>query len=212
VVTDQALLGQVQRKVIEPDDLGMTWPSGLWTRDEVVGFLNQRQNRFLVETLLLGSHAVIPAVPHQARQVLPDDCVAILRIAWKDVSGQVIALERGDYWEADHGLDRWAITPGVPRLALDGEAGRQEVVLVPPPDDVGQIDLTYVGLPAVLGNIAFAELITLPDIFVPALMYGVLADMLSKVGRGQDLARAQYCEERYQEGLEAAKILLGGGV
>lgn len=49
-----------------------------------------------------------------------------------------------------------------------------------------------------------------PDDFCPAIKYGVMADMLSKVGRGQDLVRAAYCESRYQEGLEAANIILAG--
>lgn len=50
----------------------------------------------------------------------------------------------------------------------------------------------------------------LPDEFIPALKWGVMADMLSKVGRGQDLQRAAYCESRYQEGVEAAAIILAG--
>jgi hypothetical protein len=52
--------------------------------------------------------------------------------------------------------------------------------------------------------------LTTPNDFTPAIKYGVLADMLSKVGRGQDLTRAAYCESRYQEGVEAAKIMLSG--
>jgi hypothetical protein len=51
---------------------------------------------------------------------------------------------------------------------------------------------------------------SIPDEFLPALKWGVIADMLKKVGRAQDLARAEYAENRYTEGVEAARIMLRG--
>jgi hypothetical protein len=34
--------------------------------------------------------------------------------------------------------------------------------------------------------------------------------MLSKIGRGQDMTRAQYAEQRFQEGIELARLMLKG--
>lgn len=49
----------------------------------------------------------------------------------------------------------------------------------------------------------------IPNIFYPYVKYGVMADMLSKEGEGQDMVRAKYCEDRFQEGIELAKMMLG---
>lgn len=52
--------------------------------------------------------------------------------------------------------------------------------------------------------------ILLPIEFSSVIKYGVMADMLAKVGRGQDLTRAAYCESRFQEGIEAIKLAISG--
>jgi len=65
---------------------------------------------------------------------------------------------------------------------------------------------TSVGLSIPYSAVTF----TVSDDFCAAIKYGVLADMLSKVGRGQDPVRAAYCESRYQEGVEAAAVILAG--
>ena len=47
-VTDQTILSEIQRVTLEgAGDGGATWPSLMWTQAEVLGYLNQRQNRFL---------------------------------------------------------------------------------------------------------------------------------------------------------------------
>ena len=53
-------------------------------------------------------------------------------------------------------------------------------------------------------------LFNIPDDFVPYIKYGVYADMLGKTGRGQDLLRARYSEQRFQEGVVLTKALLEG--
>lgn len=49
-----------------------------------------------------------------------------------------------------------------------------------------------------------------PDEFVPVIKWGTMADMLNKVGRAQDTSRGAFCESRYQQGVEAAKLILQG--
>ena len=51
---------------------------------------------------------------------------------------------------------------------------------------------------------------TVPDECVPAIKWGVIADMLSKIGRAHDPERAAWAEQQYQEGVEATKIILRG--
>ena len=212
-VVDWDALDELQCRLQEPEDNGFTFPSVMWTHDEVAGYLNQRQQRFLSDTLLLGSETTIACTAHQQRHALPNDTIAIIVAAWIDAtSGRPYPLGRGDHWEADHGEPLWELTPGLPLLFNDAEVRQGEIMVLPPPVLPGEVHLVYVGLPAVLGSLLASEIFTVPDEYVPAVMYGVMADMLGKVGEAHDPGRAAYCESRYAEGVEAAKLLLTGGV
>jgi hypothetical protein len=46
----------------------------------------------------------------------------------------------------------------------------------------------------------------IPDDFTWAVKFGALADLLGKDGQSYDPARAEYCEQRWQEGIELASI------
>ena len=52
-MTDQELLEEVQYTLIEPPDGGQSWPSQLWTRNESLEYLNERQDRFIRETHMI---------------------------------------------------------------------------------------------------------------------------------------------------------------
>jgi len=56
----------------------VTWANGLWTFAEVLGYANQRQYRFLVETQILGSFATIGWIPGQAQMPLPADWITTI--------------------------------------------------------------------------------------------------------------------------------------
>jgi len=47
-----------------------------------------------------------------------------------------------------------------------------------------------------------------PDYMVIYVKFGVLEKMLSKQGEAQDLAKAAYCKERYEFGMELFKNLM----
>src|SRR5258706_14443727 len=62
-MTDQELLTDLQYKLIEPPDGGASWPSGLWTRLEVLTALNTRQGQFLRDTQAIVTRVEIAAGP-----------------------------------------------------------------------------------------------------------------------------------------------------
>ena len=74
----------------------------------------------------------------------------------------------------------------------------------------GVIEILYVGLTTLLSNSGIS--FEVPDEFVPAIMCGAMADMLSKEGRARDPLRAGVAEARYIEGREAAKIMVEGWI
>lgn len=209
-ITDQAILSEMQRHLIEVVNGGLSWESDLWTVDEVHGYLNQRQNRFLRETMLLQSWANVPYTPSQLRHDLPTDFVALARVVWKSSTGVFYGLPRTDGFAADYGDSDWpTASESRPRFYMEAETPTRTIQVAPVTTDTGSIEILYVALSAVLGN-EYAEFFTVPDLFVPAVKWGTLADMLAKVGRGQDNPRAGYCESRYREGVMAALLLQEG--
>ncbi len=219
-ITDQAILSEIQYSVLELDvpDGGATWPSGLWTQVEVLGYLNQRQMRFIKETDVFVAQDRIPVTAGTTRVNLVDqlslplDWIDTIELSWQYTAG----ADQVTIWPVEHASQRevdlytplWLTSPARPQFYMDTETPLLVHTIAPPPDLDGLLYIEYLGLSAVLDG--SGEIFTVPDEFVPAIKWGALADMLSKVGRGQNLGKAQYCESRYQEGVTAALTILRG--
>jgi hypothetical protein len=205
MLTDQDLLDDIQRLVIEPPDLGVTWPSGFWTAAEVLGYLNQRQDRFLKSTLLVTSWLMAPVTANQPQQNLPDGWLAT-RNAFFDTGTASSPLLEYSRQEADLMASTWESTPGPPSGYVSNEWATRQVLLIPTPIVSGWLHL----FAALTGNPfdGTGIWVTIPDEFTPYLIYGVLADLYGKQGRAFDPQRRDYCESRFQEGIDTAQVLL----
>lgn len=206
-LTDLTQLARVQATLQED----AAFSNGLWSLAEVVGYFNQRQARFLFETQILAGTLTLGWIPGVPQQPLPDDWIVTIAAAWHDLAtDQWTPLPRSDTFEMDHLLSPTAaVTVGLPQAYRDLDTTETLALAVDPvPAAAGELSLIYVPLAEVLDGLG--TLFGVPDDWVPYLTYGVYADMLGKDGRGQDLLRARYAEQRYQEGLVLAQSLLGG--
>ena len=196
------------RLVLQED---ATFSNGLWTLPEVLGYFNQRQYRFLFETKILAARTAVNWTPGESQQPLPDDWIATIAAAWHDfATGQHTPLPKGDLFQMDHLLSpEQAVTVGYPQAYQEMDVtGTLTVGVQPAPSGAGRMDLLYVPLSEILDGTG--RIFDVPDELVPYIKYGVYADMLGKDGRGQDLTRARYAEQRYEEGVTLAKALLEG--
>lgn len=234
-MTDQALLELIQYALVEPPDGGATWPSGLWTRDEVLAALNTRMRQYLRDTQAVVTRAEIAVAAGTNPIDVPIDWIATLGAVWRIpttglgigavslgsiylgqtyplvtllVGGTRYPLSTGDAFEADLALPTWESAGGTPIVILDGDDGTLTVRLAPVPDVDGVLELLYVALPAVAnGN---GVTLSIPDEALDGIRYGTLADLLGKVGRGSDPVRAKYCQERFEQDELVTEILLNG--
>ena len=78
----------------------------------------------------------------------------------------------------------------------------------PATSSAGVLEVLYVSIGNLLSNTGIV--LDVPNELAPAIKWGVVADMLGKVGRGHDAPRAQLAESRYQLGVQAARLLVGG--
>lgn len=208
------LMEEIQRHMLEPIiDCGQTWQ--LWTENEVLNYLRERISRFLMETRVVVDREVLTSVVGQSSYDLSPTLAELRRV---ELGGN--ALVPLDYWSADNGIVGWQNTPAAPYAFIEDPLQPLNVELVPTPS-VGQtgsydyIKSSPLDPPsetdstekiAGLGNYH----LRLPAIFSWAIKYGVMADMLNKEGEANDPERGQYCEQRYQEGVELARLMVYG--
>jgi hypothetical protein len=209
-VLDTDILGEIQSVMIEPEDAGVSWASGFWTAAEVIDYMNDRQRDFLKETFcLITADTALFTVPGVLRHPLPQDWICTYMALWHASDGTYKELPRSDSFEADLGQPAWIYeTKPKPDLCSDGDQATLTMQVMPAASDAGLVEILYVKVSAALSNSGVA--FEVPDEFVPAIKWGVISDMLSKIGRAHDPRRAAYAESRYAEGVEAAKAMLRG--
>jgi hypothetical protein len=93
-------------------------------------------------------------------------------------------------------------------MYTESEIPTLQIQVMPAPSDAGILWALFVALSTTLTGLGVN--LTVPDEFAPAVKYGTLADMLNKVGRALDRGRAAAAEQRYQEGVAAARLIIQG--
>jgi hypothetical protein len=233
---DQELLTGLQYALVEPPDGGASWPSGLWTRDEVLSALNTRMRQFLRDTQAIVTRVEIAVSALTNPVALPADWIATLAGVWRPAvlipgfsapilggiyfgqsfpgtlyasnTGARVPLPVVDAFESDLGLPTWETVGATPIGLLDGDDGTLTIRLAPVPNVDGFVELLYVALPTTATGSGVT--LSIPDEVLDSIKYGVLADLLGKVGRAMDAGRAQYGQERFQLGELVTEIILGG--
>lgn len=204
--TDAELLATIQRTTLEGDGTDpLTWPSGMWTLAEVLGYATQRQNRFLQRAAVLWT-VLEQAVAVQSAQTLPVDWVATLLVASRTAEGYR-EVPTTDPFALDRAHPGWQLTASTTHpygyYEIDGETRTGYLVPAPTADVLG-LELYYVALGTALD--ASGIDLSIPDEYVPTLKAGILADLFSKVGEGQNLSLAAVCESRWEEGVQVATL------
>jgi hypothetical protein len=209
-VIDQDLLTEIQLALLEPADGGQSWPSEVWTHDEVLGNLNSR-----IWKLLRDTHAIVTrveiAVPAAGLGVvaLPAAWIATVSGVWRTAGGLRSPLGPADSYETDLALPTWGTTPGTPLVMHDLDRPTLTLQLAPIPDADGTLELLYVARPTALTGAGAT--IGLPDELLSGVKYGTLGMLLRKAGRLADPERAAYCEDRFALTTLAVELLLRGG-
>ena len=205
---DRDLLSELQLTLIEPPDGGDTFPSLIWTRDEVLDAVNAA-----VRALARGVHfdVVWVDLPVASGTVaLPADWLATASLVWRAADGTRTPLGPADGFEADLAVPAWEATPGLPLAYRDLEGVTLTLQLVPVPFLAGTVELLYIRVPPSVIALAPGQSLPVPEEFTSGVKYGALATLLRKVGRLLDPERAHYCDRRMELSRTAAEILLGG--
>jgi hypothetical protein len=207
-VIDQALLTEIQYALLEPPDGGASWPSEIWTREEVLDGLNGAIRQLLRETHLVITRTEIPVLAGAVSVALPDDWIASAELVWRAATNVRTPLGPVDTFGADLALPSWETAPGLPIGYADLDGAVLTMKLVPTPLLAGTVELLYVARPPLVSGAG--GILPVPDEFASGLKYNTIGWLLSKVGRLMDPERAAYCDKRYQLTQVAAELILGG--
>lgn len=189
------------------------WDSGIWTQQQALASLNNRQRRFLGETgttVMVTYQAGSTGTP---RMPVPENTVDIRRVAWANEADPTayVELPRADVWELDHGRSNWPNATDVsPTVYMEDHLPSLTIELNPAPTDSGEVELTMISDGIALTGLGVP--LSIPDDFSPYLAWGLRADLLAAEGEGNDPDRASHCSQRYDEGIELARIMVSGGV
>lgn len=234
-VTDIGMIEQAQYRLLEngnADADGVNLLTDMYSIEEIINALNQRQQRWLLDTGMICTRTTILATQGVGQYDLPVDNIMPRRITWitggsgsgsgygeggngeggygvggSATGSDIRVLTRVDSWELDNGQPDWASDDQVPIAWYDNILGQQKFGITRPSQQ-GTIGLLYVQLAATLDGTGIP--LTIPDDWTPYVLWGCLADLLNHDGQSFDPVRGKYCETRYQEGIELARLVLKG--
>lgn len=216
-VTDRDLVRDIQRHLIEPAT-GISWTgSEMWTLADVTSAIERRRNQFLAETGRVVSHITQTTnPPPNGRVAIDESIIDIRRLAWRQpddttnpddpILGAYSALWRSDEWEMDAFSPDAQMTPSDPAVYSVTALPPVTLLLSPPPANSGTLDMLVVESGPNLDP-ATGVVLGIPDDFCWIIKWGALADLLSGSALGRDPARAAYCEQRWQQGIQLATLM-----
>jgi len=204
-LTTQSVVASVQQQLLEPATPSIWSGSLMFSLSDISNTFQNRRNRFLIDTgIVLSGISVIPPPPTISRIPLPDNTIDVLRVVWKDVSGVQTSLWKNMEYRATAYSPDWAITPGTPEMYSILSTPPLTIQLIPPPIDLGTLELTIVQAPASLDPTSSADLFNLPDNMSWVTKWGALSDLLLQEGESYDPVRGQYAQARYDHGVKMA--------
>lgn len=197
------ILSEIQRHMLETTiDDGATW--SLWTEAEVLKYFNDRLKRFYIETGVIRSRQLVSA---SSRTIsLPSDVMEVRRVIWWSSSNVPSPLTREDKWVLNNGYPDWRTASGTP-IAYVEEPNPTRSVILYPYESGGQLEICYVPYPPVIGS--GCQPMPIPAIFSHVIKYGIMADMFAKEGEANDADRSRLCEQRWENGIQLARLFIG---
>jgi hypothetical protein len=208
--TGRDIYNDVQRRLIEPPTpTGGAWTgSDQFTPEEIYYAITHRTTQFLYETGVNAFELQVPYLDTTAggridiQNHIPAGTtpLQILRVVWVTPEGKFIPLTRDDS-RAGH-LSRGRIQSHPDSYSLI-TASPTTMHLYPAPTDRGQMNI-------ILSRASSQTFSPIEDFYLDDfetfVLWGAVADLLSKDGQAYDPQRAAVAEQLFRMGVEAVKL------
>lgn len=207
-LTNWDLVTDLQYALLEPPAVGGTWSgTDQFTLAQLNTAIQRRRDQFLRETGAVLTRSVTPyAAPASTGRLDLDEAVSVVRrAAWRATATQILyPLLRTDEWAGTHYQPTWGQSTQPPSTYSVSVTPPLTLQLMPPPAAAGDLDLVAIETGAAVDPLVAATL-DIPDDFAWVVKYGALADLLGGDALALDPQRAAYCEQRWDQGITAAR-------
>ncbi|HKT90088.1 MAG TPA: hypothetical protein VJQ59_16705 [Candidatus Sulfotelmatobacter sp.] len=204
-VTDEDLIKAMEYHLLEPPTPTSWTGTDQFTLSDLSDALTRRTNQFLLDTsCVMSSSQIATGVVPSGRFALADTTTIVRQVNFQPTGGDWVSLWAEDNWSID-AANNSIQSPGTPEVYSLSETPKLTVRLSPAPNLPGTMELVTVECPAQFTPPSGAAM-NVPDDYTWAIKFGALADLFGRDGQARDPMRAQYCEQRYQEGVIAARI------
>ena len=199
---------QMQYMLLEnPSGIAGTGMSGQVSIGDILSAIQRARNAFVIDTkfpFTIHSSPDVSMTP-DGLVTLPNTTIYLHRLAFQDAtSGAWSNLWREDAWAADHNNQLWTVQAATPQCFSQSESSPLTAQLIPTPINTGNLEAVTVDsleIDITNPNATF----DIPDEWIYAVMYGALGAIFS-AGQTEDDLRAQYCMQRYQQFVDAARM------
>jgi hypothetical protein len=193
-------------------DFDFPWTTFPWTGTEqfsyldVINAIQHSRDTFLAQSgQIVSVPANIAIAPGTGRITLPDNFIDIRRVSLLANDGTYTPLWRVDEEMLNRRIVGWNKNAGTPQSYSAIVTPETAIQLAPTPIATGNLQVLVIqsGPDVDLVN---NSLVGVFDDFVPAVLWGARAELLGRDGPARDDTRAQYCTQRFQEGIQLAKL------
>lgn len=208
-VTDVQLYQAICNHLLEPTILPYVG-TDQFTQQQILNALQARRDQFLVDSGAVISHVdFLAGAPPISRVNLPAGIIDVRRAAWFS-NFLFTTLFRIDENTASAFQNGWQTSQLLPNSYSVAASLPESIQIVPISNDGTNPRLHVFSvstgptltLPSPGNGIALG----VPDDFTYGVKFGALADLLRADGQDRDPARAAYCEQRYQESVQLARL------
>ncbi len=180
---------------------GTTWAgTSMFDLDDLTQAVYRRVNRFLEETGQIITRSTQVVASGEGIIELNPEWIDVRRAAWTTIEGVTTNLWRTSEYVADSQFNDWNISPGAPEAYSVAVRPLLACQIIPPPIDNGTLDILTV-------DTSIATSVPIFNDFGWVIKWGAMADLLGQEGEANDPERSKYCEQRWAEGIQLAKIM-----
>jgi hypothetical protein len=210
-LSDVSVATTLEYHLMEPPTPSFWSGSELYTLADLEEALQNRLTQFVLETGLGLQRSEQVVVQGQSEVLLDDAVMEVRRVWWRTFDGAYKPVIRTDEHRLDYSLPTRTVDFGTPAAYSVATSEPLSLTLAPAPADQGRVQLLTInaGTPVDLdigGEEEDEVILAIPDDLGWVIKWGALADLFSKDGPARDMIRAEYCERRWREGIETAKI------
>jgi hypothetical protein len=207
-VTDVQVYQSITPILLEPATLPYAG-TDQFNQQQILGALIQARDQFLLDTGSVITRTLLtnPAQPI-SRIPLPQSIIDVRRAAWFATSnGLFTTLWRFDEYQASAFLNSWQTAQTVPVGFSVSVTPPITMQIIPPSNDAATTNTEILSVstgPTLTLTTGVA--LGVADNLSYGVKYGTLATLFSSDGQDRDEQRAQYCERRYLEAVNVARL------